>query len=125
MRIEKLRLFERRAARSRVTVSIGVAEFRMGESIGQTVARADEALYQAKSSGRNRVVSYGQALEPLALPCATATPGSTPDLGASVGRMLDSTRSTSSRACSTGACCATASATPWRAPCRNRAPGRR
>ena len=50
-----------------VTVSIGVAEFRRGESIGQTVARADEALYQAKSSGRNRVVSYGQALEPALL----------------------------------------------------------
>jgi len=43
-----------------VTVSIGVAEFRKGESIGQTVARADEALYQAKSGGRDRVVSYGQ-----------------------------------------------------------------
>jgi diguanylate cyclase (GGDEF)-like protein len=43
-----------------VTVSIGIAEFRINESIGQTVARADEALYLAKSSGRNRVVSHGQ-----------------------------------------------------------------
>jgi len=43
-----------------VTVSIGVAEFRAGESIAQTVARADQALYQAKSSGRNRVISYSQ-----------------------------------------------------------------
>ncbi len=46
-----------------VTVSIGVAEFRFGESIGQTVARADEALYVAKSSGRNRTIYYGQQIE--------------------------------------------------------------
>jgi diguanylate cyclase (GGDEF)-like protein len=55
-----------------VTVSIGVAEFRKGESIGQTVARADEALYQAKSGGRNRVVGYGQKTEPAAKPDAEA-----------------------------------------------------
>jgi diguanylate cyclase (GGDEF)-like protein len=43
-----------------VTVSIGISEFQLGESISQTVARADQALYQAKSSGRNRVVCYSQ-----------------------------------------------------------------
>jgi diguanylate cyclase (GGDEF)-like protein len=46
-----------------VTVSIGVAEFRFGESIGQSIARADEALYVAKSSGRNRTIYYGQKIE--------------------------------------------------------------
>ncbi|HZV64821.1 MAG TPA: bifunctional diguanylate cyclase/phosphodiesterase [Telluria sp.] len=46
-----------------VTVSIGVAKFRSGESIAQTVARADEALYQAKSSGRNCIICYGQKVE--------------------------------------------------------------
>ena len=64
-----------------VTVSIGVAEFRRGESIGQTVARADEALYQAKSGGRNRVVGYGQKCE--ALPEQTAV-ASAPALEAGV-----------------------------------------
>ncbi|MEN3277298.1 MAG: hypothetical protein V7631_3088 [Massilia sp.] len=64
----------------KVTVSIGVAEFREGESIGQTVARADEALYQAKSGGRNRVVSYGEALEPSVLDVASGEPAPAPDL---------------------------------------------
>lgn len=47
-----------------VTVSAGVAELRPGESIGQTMARADEALYQATSGARNRVVGYGRLPEP-------------------------------------------------------------
>jgi diguanylate cyclase (GGDEF)-like protein len=49
----------------KVSVSIGVAQFRNGETIGQTVTRADEALYAAKSGGRNRVVNYGQTVELL------------------------------------------------------------
>jgi diguanylate cyclase (GGDEF)-like protein len=54
-----------------VTVSVGIAEFRVDESISQTVARADEALYLAKSSGRNRVLCYGQEVAadgPAAVP---------------------------------------------------------
>ena len=51
-----------------MTVSIGIAEFRTGESIGQTVARADEALYAAKSAGRNQIMRYGQ--EPDVAPLA-------------------------------------------------------
>lgn len=38
-----------------VTCSIGVAEYRAGESLEKFVDRADEALYQAKHSGRDRV----------------------------------------------------------------------
>lgn len=40
----------------RVTVSIGVAEFKQGETTDETLARADLALYQAKQNGRNQVV---------------------------------------------------------------------
>lgn len=38
-----------------VTVSIGVAECRLGESWEEWFERADQALYQAKKGGRNRV----------------------------------------------------------------------
>ncbi|WP_417514133.1 GGDEF domain-containing protein [Minwuia sp.] len=40
---------------ARVTMSFGVAEYRNGESPAALVGRADAALYQAKSDGRNRV----------------------------------------------------------------------
>ncbi len=38
-----------------VTVSIGVAELVKGEPLSAFVSRADQALYEAKSKGRNRV----------------------------------------------------------------------
>jgi diguanylate cyclase (GGDEF)-like protein len=61
----------------KVSVSIGVAQFRNGETIGQTVSRADEALYTAKSGGRNRVVNYGQTIELLMRDQAKPTPAAT------------------------------------------------
>ena len=40
-----------------ITMSIGAASFRAGESLSKLVGRADKALYAAKQSGRNRVLS--------------------------------------------------------------------
>jgi diguanylate cyclase (GGDEF)-like protein len=57
------------AASLALTVSIGVAQFRQGEAIGRTIARADEALYRAKSGGRNRVRCHA---EPADAPDAVA-----------------------------------------------------
>jgi diguanylate cyclase len=42
---------------SSVTISIGVAEFRMGESAESLIERCDRALYRAKREGRNRVMT--------------------------------------------------------------------
>lgn len=38
-----------------VTVSVGLATRKVGESLTDVVARADAALYTAKHAGRNRV----------------------------------------------------------------------
>jgi diguanylate cyclase len=40
-----------------VTLSIGVAEMRRGESPAHILGRADKALYRAKAAGRNRVMA--------------------------------------------------------------------
>jgi diguanylate cyclase len=40
-----------------ITVSIGAAQYRQGESLETFVNRADQALYFAKNSGRNRVAT--------------------------------------------------------------------
>lgn len=40
----------------RVTVTIGISEFYAGDTFDHLVARADEALYRGKNSGRNQVI---------------------------------------------------------------------
>ena len=44
----------------RVTVSLGVAEYRGGDSTQDLVERADNCLYAAKRRGRNCVVAQDQ-----------------------------------------------------------------
>jgi diguanylate cyclase (GGDEF)-like protein/PAS domain S-box-containing protein len=38
-----------------ITISIGLAEYNKNESLNDVVARADDALYEAKAEGKNRV----------------------------------------------------------------------
>jgi diguanylate cyclase (GGDEF)-like protein len=49
----------RAAGGETVTCSIGVAEWRVGDSASRLISRADSALYAAKGLGRNRIVMAG------------------------------------------------------------------
>jgi diguanylate cyclase len=50
-----------------ITVSVGVAQLKPGESMTDVIERCDKALYKAKGSGRNRVVaSEADQPDPLA-----------------------------------------------------------
>ncbi len=55
--------------RVRITVSIGVAAHIPGKSVAQLLEQADQALYRAKSLGRNRVVEAAPP-QPSAAPAA-------------------------------------------------------
>ena len=55
--------FDAAAGKLAVTCSLGMAEGQAGESVDQLLKRADAALYQAKASGRDRVVAIAAALE--------------------------------------------------------------
>jgi diguanylate cyclase len=43
-----------------ITVSIGVGQFQFGESMADLIERCDRALYLAKRTGRDRVVTESQ-----------------------------------------------------------------
>ena len=48
--------FNHQGKRVPITISSGVTEFRSGDQPDIVYGRADRALYEAKSSGRNRMV---------------------------------------------------------------------
>jgi PleD family two-component response regulator len=58
-RVEE-RVFSFQGGTARTSISIGMAEFPTGtpESRDEFVRRADVALYEAKVTGKNKVVAY-------------------------------------------------------------------
>jgi diguanylate cyclase (GGDEF)-like protein len=49
-----------------VTTSVGVAQLLPeDDNLEALIGRADQALYAAKNSGRNRVVVWGEELAPV------------------------------------------------------------
>ncbi len=70
-----------------ITCSFGVAEFQDGDTAETLLARADDALYQAKSNGRNRIeLADPQLLAGVPLVPADAPLGETTEAAISVDR---------------------------------------
>jgi len=61
MENERLVIFERQI--SKITLSIGIAEYVRNEEMGQFIHRADVNMYQAKQSGGNKVFIMSNANE--------------------------------------------------------------
>jgi len=56
---------QRHAGQAPLTLSIGVTATQAGEPFKATLARADAALYAAKSAGRDQVIALAPQLQPL------------------------------------------------------------
>jgi PleD family two-component response regulator len=61
--------------RIRITVSLGLAELQAGEDGASWLGRADRALYEAKASGRDRLVCAPADANPAVPEPATTAPG--------------------------------------------------
>ncbi len=53
---------DRAVDKVRITASIGISEYRAGESADEWLARADKAMYSAKETGKNAVSGYDASL---------------------------------------------------------------
>ncbi|MCW0038088.1 hypothetical protein OIO03_21575, partial [Acinetobacter baumannii] len=63
-----------------VTCTLGAAQYRTGESVEATIARADAALYRGKAQGRNcTVLEPQQAPQALSGAPAPRTDAGMPD----------------------------------------------
>ena len=47
-----------------VTISVGIAGYRNGDTLDDVIRHADLAMYAAKSGGRNRVADYDRLTDP-------------------------------------------------------------
>ena len=56
--IDRQNILHEGAPTGKLTISIGYAEKQPGETFEALLARADEALYQAKRQGRNQIVYH-------------------------------------------------------------------
>ncbi len=54
--------------RFRITASVGITQYRPGDTVQQLLDRADRALYDAKRTGRNKIVVADEELSPVDLP---------------------------------------------------------
>jgi diguanylate cyclase (GGDEF)-like protein len=58
--------------RQPITISVGVAVAEPGDTVDTLLQRADDALYEAKNGGRNKVVAQKSATQPV-IPLAAAS----------------------------------------------------
>jgi diguanylate cyclase (GGDEF)-like protein len=74
----------------RVTVSGGVAQLRRGETLSELLRRADQASYQAKHSGRDRICVAAHILSESGAPEAFPDPAFASEKAASAARQRES-----------------------------------
>ncbi|OGW33108.1 MAG: hypothetical protein A2X58_13345 [Nitrospirae bacterium GWC2_56_14] len=59
-KVENMRMRSIEGEMLHMTISIGIAELKLKDTIDGTLRHVDKALYNAKESGRNRVKSWGR-----------------------------------------------------------------